>query len=112
MSPTCSDAERFTQIKNEFLRDKGVSPAAKLVGVVFASYANAQTNAWPGTVRLMHETRLGRDTVQRGRAELVRGGYLKKLLIRGKSGKIRNVRYLVTNRTLRRRPSDRLPENP
>lgn len=105
-------SDRFTQIKTDFLRDNKLSPAAKLVGVVFASYANAQTVAWPGTARLMRETRLGRDAVQRGRATLVKGGYLKKLLIRGKGGKIRNVRYLVTDRILWRRRPDHLPENP
>jgi hypothetical protein len=104
--------ERFTQIKNEFLRDGELSPAAKLVGAVFASYADAQTIAWPGTRRLMDETHLGRDAVQRGRATLVKGGYLKKLLIRGKGGKIRSVRYLVTDRILWRRRPNHLPENP
>jgi hypothetical protein len=109
--PKSGVVERFTQIKNDFLRDKELSPAAKLVGVVFASYANAQTIAWPGTTRLMHETRLGRDAVQRGRATLVKGGYLKKLLMRGKGGKIRNVRYLVTDRIIWRRRANHLPEN-
>lgn len=92
--------ERFTQIMTNYLRHKDLSPEGKLVGAVIASYANSDVQAWPGTERLMRDTRFGRHVVERARSELVKGGWLQKLYSRGDSGKFRRVRYRVTEKIL------------
>ena len=97
--------ERFTQILNSFLRDRTLSPEAKLIGAVFGSFANAECVAWPGTKRLMDETGLGRHVVERARSELVKGAYLKKVYSRGSEGYFNGVRYFVTERVLHRPPT-------
>lgn len=93
-------SQRFTQILNSYLRHENLSPEAKLVGGVIASYANWEGLAWPGTEVLMRNTGLGRHVVQRARSELVKGQWLQKLYPRGDSGKFRGVRYRVTARIL------------
>ena len=95
-------SERFTQIMNDFLRAQNLSPAAKLVGAVIASYANSDAVAWPGTATLKRETGLGRHVIERARSELVRGGWLQKLYPRRNDGQFSGVRYRVSGRILHR----------
>jgi hypothetical protein len=68
----------FTQVANGFLRDPTVSPAAKLVGALMASHVDSCGIAWPGTKLLMSEGNLRRDAVLKGRAEIVKKGFVKK----------------------------------
>jgi len=86
---------------NTFLRDRKLSPEAKLVGAVFASYADAHGVAWPGTQRLMRETGFGRHVVERARSELVKGHYLSKFYPRYPNGELLGVRFRVTESLLR-----------
>lgn len=102
MSGACL-AEQYTQVVNSFLRDASLSAADVRVGAVIASYANSEAIAWPGTRRLARETGLSRHIVERARGKLVKGGWLKKIYVRDRKGKIRQVHYHVTTKILARR---------
>jgi len=91
------------QIVTGFLRDPTLSAAHVRVGAVIASYADSSAIAWPGTGRLMRLTRLSRHIVERARAQLVKGGWLEKIYIRDRRGKIKHVRYRVTPKILHSR---------
>lgn len=95
-------SQRFTQIMNDFLRLQGLSPAAKLVGVVMGSYANSQALTWPGTPTLKRETGLGRHVIERARSELVRKGWLQKVYPGSNGGRFGGVRYRVSEKLLHR----------
>ena len=100
--------ERFTQVYNSFIRDPSLSPEAKVLGCVFASYANKRGIAFPGTLRLMQETGMSRFLVTRGRSELVTKGFLRKHFTRGIAGKFARgekqsaVTFEVSEKILRR----------
>jgi len=98
----------FTQILNSFIRNPDISPEAKVLAFVFASYADARGVAFPGTGRLVRETGMSRYRVTRARSELVRNGFLRKHFTRGTAGKFTQrerqpaVTFEVSEKILRR----------
>jgi hypothetical protein len=95
----------FCQIPHAFARDGSISPEAKLVGMVYASLANGSRYAWPSLGRVQEYTGLGRGAAKRGRAELVRRGFLvdEQDRLNGAFGK---VRYRVSERLLYHRRTE------
>ena len=75
----------FVQIQNLFLRDLTLSPDARWLGAVLATWANSERLAWPGIRTVRRVTGLGLNRLMVARAELVKSGHL--LLIRGRAGK-------------------------
>ena len=92
----------FVQIRVDYLRDENLSAAAKLVGAVYATYANRESGlAWPSLETIMKRTGLGRCSVKRARAELVKMGLLKIEQLKGKDaprGRFGQVRYKLSPR--------------
>ena len=62
----------FTQIQNSFIRDETISAKAKTIGMIYASYAGKDSIVFPGIKLLMALSKLDRDAVTAGRAELVK----------------------------------------
>lgn len=98
-----SDDRRFAQIRIGFIHSDELSPNTKLLGCVFATYADRDALAWPSTLILIRRTGLGRHSVERARAELVRKGFLRKIFLRNGMGKIYGIRFKVSERILVRR---------
>ena len=99
-------AQQFVQIPVGFLRDGTLSVEAKAVAMVYASYANSDSEAWPGIQAIIKAAAIGRDRAKRGRAELVRKGYLKPMQPRGRDvakGRFGQVRYWLAPGLLHRR---------
>jgi hypothetical protein len=92
--------QQFTQIMNDFLRSRKLSPATRLVGAIMASYANANRIAWPGEEMLSKLTGFGHSTIGRARTELTKGGWIEKVYIRHDDGTVKAVRYEVTSKLL------------
>jgi hypothetical protein len=97
MTPT--KVSGFTQIQNSFIRDETISAKAKTIGMIYASYAGKDSIVFPGIKLLMALSKLDRDAVTAGRAELVKRGHLKKLIMKNEKGQYSRVRYQV-NATL------------
>jgi hypothetical protein len=97
MTPT--KVSGFTQIQNSFIRDETISAKVKTIGTIYASYAGKDSMAFPGFKLLMALSKLGRDAVTAGRAELVKRGHLKILIMKNEKGQYSRVRYQV-NATL------------
>jgi len=91
---------RFTQITVGFLRDSGLSPGAKVVGALYASYADRDGWAFPGLATLMREAHMGRDKVKRAKKELVRAGLLELQRQQTISGQFARPRYRVSEKIL------------
>lgn len=99
--------QRFTLISNSFIEDTTLSAGAKLVGLMYAKYANKERLAWPSVATLQKLTRLGRDSVKRGRAELVQKRLLEKMQRRGNPhGRFGRVVYRVSAELLARRGTE------
>jgi len=97
---------QFVQIPVCFLRDGTLSVEAKAVAMVYATYANSDSEAWPGLGAIMKAAAIGRDRAKRGRAELVRKGYLKPMQPKGRDvakGRFGRVRYWLAPGLLHRR---------
>jgi hypothetical protein len=91
---------RFTQITVAFLRDPRLSPEAKVVGALYATYADRDGWAWPGLATLMREAGMGRDSVKRAKKELARAGLLTLQRPRTISGQFARPRYRVSGKVL------------
>lgn len=94
----------FFMPQRSFLRVPGLSREAKLVGMVFASYAGADRIAFPGVPLLKKETGMGDSLVKRGRRELVEKGFLEHAQDHDEAGHFDVVRYKVTSKLLHRPP--------
>jgi hypothetical protein len=84
----------FSQIENSFLRDVGISPPARWLGTMIASFANRERIAWPGVKALCKLTGLGAKRLKAARRELVKCGALKWAQPR-KGGKFGRVHYEI-----------------
>lgn len=84
----------FSQIENSFLRDKCLSPEARWLGTMIASFANREHVAWPGVKALCKLTGLGAKRLKAARRELVKCNALKWLQLRN-GGRFGRVRYEI-----------------
>lgn len=108
LHPPGSAGKGFTQVWNSFIRDEGLSGEAKALGLLYASFANAKREAYPGLPILQRLTGWGRDVVQRARSELRKRGLLERVAMRNYAGQFKGARFRVSDQNLARRP----PEKP
>jgi hypothetical protein len=92
----------FSQIENSFLRDKRLSPEARWLGTMIASYANRERVAWPGVKVLCGLTGLGVKRLKAARRELVKCGALVLAQSR-EGGQFRRVQYEIRGAILHTR---------
>jgi len=93
----------FVPIMHQFIRDESLSADAKLLGIVYASFADRGRKAWPGVATLQAKTGFGRDRLKRAREELVRGGFLIRRRERRGGGQFSRVIYEVSAELLWRK---------
>ena len=108
--PPVSAGSGFTQIWNSFTRDEGLSGEAKLIGLLYASFANNKREAYPGLPRLQKLTGWGRDVLQRARSELRERGLLERVAMRNCAGRFNGVRFRVSGQILARRAPETPPD--
>jgi Helix-turn-helix domain len=99
---------RFVAIPTAYVRDEGISPKAKLLGVVLGSYANKDGIAWPGLNTLQRETGLGRDGIKKARRELREKGLIRPVRTRGQAGRFGKIKYFISPKVLHRRKKDEI----
>jgi hypothetical protein len=85
----------FSQIQTNFARNSELSPDARLIGVLYAGFANSEGWAWPSVPTLMRMARIGRDRVIKAKKELLNAGLLEKDQRQRSGGRFDQVRYRV-----------------
>jgi hypothetical protein len=93
----------FVQVERAFLKHVSLSPNARWLGTILASFANSRRLAWPGVPLLRNLTGLGMNRLTAARAELVRGGYLRMTRTRDKRRRFAHVEYELSERILHQR---------
>jgi hypothetical protein len=87
-------ADSFTIISNAWLRDPALSWKAKGLLSYIASHSAGHCLS---VEQILAEGIDGKDAVRAGLAELERGGYLRRVKLRGEGGKITGTDYELTD---------------
>jgi hypothetical protein len=108
-----SSGEPFDQIVRAFSRHNQLSQEAKMLGILYAGYADRNGFAWVGfeTLRgmLLRRSKKGAlrkpgiNAMKRARHELLEGGFLEVEQLSAAAGRFGRVRYRVTDKIVRRR---------
>ena len=91
----------FVAVRRSFIRNTDLSGDAKLIGVIYAAFANqAAGKAFPSPATLKRLSGMGRNRVRAARNELVRGHYLAKVPQLAAKARFGLVDYRVTTKLL------------
>jgi len=98
MTSPLFQAGSYTSIPKELLAEATLSPAAKVIFLGLASYADGDTaRVWPGPAALRKRTGLTRRAIQKNIEKLVAAGWLRKESKGGPKGS--NLYILYPQRT-------------
>ena len=98
-----NQSEAFSQIQHSFIRDKTLSAEARMVAIIYASFADFKGQTWPSFATLRSITGFGINKLHRIRQELVEKGVLVRRQGQGAFGRFDRAVYTVADAVLRRR---------